>query len=322
MALVKNLRRRVRLNKQLQQWKKDRAILLICLGIALSLWIPTKMGQVYRMEKRVRLEFVLPEAYTFRTVPPQDMKVVLEGRGWNLFYDYLRSREMLLRFETGSVQEFILNRGQLRTSILDQLHGGNIKIVEINYDALNLQLEPRAQRKLPVRFAGKLNFQSDFHLKSNIVVKPSEVLVSGPASQLQLFQSIPTDSLVFGDLSEDVRRSVKLALAPEFQTEPAEVEILIPVEQYTEKQVFVPIQPVRSPDSIRLFPGQVRISFQVGLSRYNQITSADFTVTAELPRDPSSTRTDKAALILTRTPPLLRNIRITPDSADFLIQVK
>lgn len=319
MAATKNLRRRALLNKQFDQLKKDRVILLVCLGVALSLWIPTKMAQVYRMEKKVRLEFQIPSGYTFLTPPPEDISVLIEGRGWGLLYDALFSREILLRFDTGTDPSFDLNPGRLRSAIFERLNAADLRIAAINYDEIHLRIEPLVWKQVPVRFVGKLEFFPEYYLKEEVRLSPGEVMVKGPRSVVQRLEFAPTDSMNLSGLSSDLQDETKLALPPGLSASPSRVQVALQVEQYTEKQVFVPIRADSGLNFVRFFPAQVRISFRVGLSRFDKVRSADFEVLAALPGAPAAAAGEKAQLTILKMPPLVRSVRMTPESVDFLI---
>jgi|NOAtaT_7_FD_contig_81_936020_length_1378_multi_2_in_0_out_0_1 hypothetical protein len=319
MAVIKNLRRRAQLNKRLDQFKKDRVILLICLGVALSLWIPTKMAQVYKIEKKVRLEFRLPAGYTFLKPPPEDIRVLIEGRGWSLLYDALFSREIVLRYSTGSNASFDLNPGRLRSAIFERLHSTNLSIAELNYDEIHLRVEPLAWKQVPVRFAGNLEFFPEYYLKEEIRLIPDRVLIKGPNSVVRRLESAPTDSINLKGLSNDFQDETALHLPPGVTASPGRIRVSLRVEQYTEKQIFVPIRPASGSNAARFFPAQVRISFRVGLSRFDKVRSTDFEVLAELPQNPAASDGEKAQLMISKMPPLIRSVRLTPESVDFLI---
>ncbi len=318
MAVIKNLRRRALLNKQFDQLKKDRVILLICLGVALSLWVPTKMSQVYRMEKMVRLEFLLPTGLTFVTPPPEKVKVLLEGQGWSLLYEALFSRETVLRFYPGRSTAFDLNTGRLRAAIFEKLHSASLRIAEMNYEELHLRIEPLVWKTVPVRFAGKLTFVPEYYLKDEIRLIPDKIQIKGPQSVLRTLEFVTTDSVSLQNFSGDFRKEVPLRLIPGLKGSPGSVQVVISAEQYTEKQVFVPIRPWPFSNSARFFPAQVRISFRVGLSRFNRISSKDFEVLAELPQGISVGEGDKAPLRVSLQPPLLQSVRMTPEYVDYL----
>ncbi|MBK7474615.1 MAG: hypothetical protein IPI11_00805 [Haliscomenobacter sp.] len=318
MEPVKRLRQRARLNSQIERLKADRAILLICLGIALALWVPTKMAQVYKSEKKVFLDFRLPPNTTFSRLPPKDMVVVVEGTGWNLLYDFIIAAHVRLTYDLRYSRSFRLSRGQLRTDILNGLFSAKLKIVELNYDGLQFDLEPVLSKKVPVFFAGTLHFEKDYNLKAPLRLTPDSITVFGPDSQIRPLISISTDSLALNNLSQSLTRALSFSLKPEWSAQPDRVMLDVQVEKFTEKSLFVPVTLPQHSDSIKYFPTQVRIVFQIGLSRYSEVSSSDFSIEAEF--DTAKTPTPGSLpLLLSRQPSFIRNVRIFPETVDYLI---
>lgn len=318
MGPEKRLRQRSRLNSQIERLKADRAILLICLGIALALWIPTKMAQVYKAEKKVFLDFRLPQNHTFSRLPPKDMVVVVEGTGWNLLYDFIIAAHVRLTYDLRYSRTFRLSRGQLRTDILNRLFSDKLKIVELNYDDLQFNLEPVLTKKVPVFFSGALHFEKDYNLKAPLHLTPDSVTVSGPDSQIRPLLALSTDSMDFQNLSQSFTRTLSFALKPEWSAQPDRVTLDVQVEKFTEKSLFVPVTLPEHSDSIKYFPTQVRVVFQVGLSRYSEVRSSDFSIEAEF--DTSGAPTPGSLpLLLSHPPAFIRNVRVFPETVDYLI---
>jgi hypothetical protein len=85
-------------NKKFQlKIREDRAILLICIGIALVFWLLVKLSQTYSTVRPVKFEFQIPENETLSNAPPEDMTVEIEGTGWDLMFDYFSRPEIVLR---------------------------------------------------------------------------------------------------------------------------------------------------------------------------------------------------------------------------------
>ena len=317
MAGVRQLRRRARLNKLLEQLKADRAILLICLGIALAFWLPTKMAQTYQTEKKVALRFQLPPNTAFAQSPPQDMIVVVEGRGWDLLFDRLRSRQVKLNFTLGSTRNLYRNRGQLRKDILDRLYSLDLKIVELNYEELKLTVEPILRKKVPVFFNGKLDFRDDYFLKWPLRIRPDSVQISGPESKIQRTDFLRTYAKEFVNLDASFKYELPLALPREFQANPSKVMLYADIEKFTEKSLFVDVRVAKGMRKIKYFPTKVKVTFQVGLSQFDLVNSSDFHIEAGLDSTTAPGVTS-APLILKQHPGHVRSIRIFPNQVDFL----
>lgn len=318
MARVKLLRRRAKLNKQVEQLKADRAILLLCLGIALAFWVPTKMAQIYRTEKKVKLYFDLPPKATFTVVPPADMTIVVEGKGWDLLFDRILDPHIKLYFDLSNEKRFDLNRGQLRKAILDQLYSLDLKIIELNYEELHFEIEPIAQKKVAVQFDGKMTFARDYYLKQALQLRPDSVWIKGPASRVGLTNQVKTEFKAFDQLSAAFSEKLELSVPQSIEVTPTAVVLEASIEKFTEKSIFVKVHIPGSVGRLKYFPSQVKVTFQIGLSAFNSISSADFLIEADI-QEGSTSKETTAALIVKKQPARARNVRIFPTRIDFLI---
>ncbi|MEK7256605.1 MAG: hypothetical protein AAB316_17755, partial [Bacteroidota bacterium] len=100
---------------------------------------------------------------------------------------------------------------------------------------------------------------------------------------------------------------------------PKKVEVLIQVEQYTEKSFSVPVRLAGNADSIRIFPSFVELTCAVGMSRFDQVKAEDFVVQADLQQNHFHPAQNTVPLTLKSQPDWVRNIQITPKSVEFFI---
>ncbi|MBU2267880.1 MAG: YbbR-like domain-containing protein, partial [Bacteroidetes bacterium] len=65
---------------------------------------------------------------------------------------------------------------------------------------------------------------------------------------------------------------------------PANVEIKIPVEQFTEKVLFIPIKVINNKQylNVKLVPDKVKITFMVSLSDYSIVHEDNFDAVVDL----------------------------------------
>ena len=144
--------------------------------------------------------------------------------------------------------------------------------------------------------------------------------ISGPASTVELIQQWKTDSLVLSDLRSDKTVAVALLKPPdELSLGTPQTEVRINVEQFTEKSLFVPLTIRNGPDSLKIFPQQIKLTCVVGLSQYNEVTPRDFTVEVDLQNVPVSEDKNTAPIQLTQQPSFVKNVKFSPKSAEFYI---
>ncbi|MDV7397706.1 hypothetical protein RZS08_40275, partial [Arthrospira platensis SPKY1] len=114
--------------------------------------------------------------------PPDDMSAEIEASGWELLFDYFSRRNAVLTYDLSTIDQLNLSRGQLRSDIAQNLRANDIKVLELNYDNVLLQLEERASKRLPISVGKSLSFDADYHLKAPVRLMPDSVLASGPES--------------------------------------------------------------------------------------------------------------------------------------------
>lgn len=300
--------------------REDRAILIICIGIALIFWLLVKLSQEYRSTREVTLTFNIPEDKTFSSAPPNDLRVQIEGAGWDLMFDYFANRQVKLVYDLMQTDRMTLSRGQLRTDILNQLSANDLTIVELNYDNINLVLEEKVSWKVPVVLATDLSFSTGYHLKEPVSIDPDSVTVTGPRSMLNSIRQWGADSLILKNLKISQEKYVSLAKPPrEISLSNDRVRTIVPVEQYTEKSLFVPLTVLNAPDSIKVFPANVQVRCIVGLGQYNSLGAKDFELVLDLKDVPVSESKNTAPINLVRRPEYVKLLSFSPSAAEFYI---
>ncbi|MEL7123754.1 MAG: YbbR-like domain-containing protein, partial [Bacteroidota bacterium] len=201
----------VQLNIKLRE---DRAILFICISIALIFWVLVKLSQPYRTEKEIILDFRLPYDKTYTTAPPKDMMATIEGNGWDLMLDFFSNPRITLSYDLRQTDRLDLNLPQLRAAVNTELFSRNIKILELNYGGLYLQLEDEISRLIPVDLVSDISVEKDYELSQPPILKPDSVLISGPVSIIDSLKSWPTDSFVLNNLKNNTEVDLKLVNFP------------------------------------------------------------------------------------------------------------
>lgn len=301
---------------------EDRKILGVCMGIALVFWLLVKLSGTYRSEKTVTLYFSLPEGKVFSAMPPKDITATIEGTGWELLFDFLRSSQVSLSYDLRGVKDrFVLSRGQLRSEILSRLGSGSMSIVELNYDDIILLLEEKSAKCVPVRLRQQLGFVQGYRLQRHPELTPDSVTLTGPESHLEGVGEWPTDSLVLRQLKKSVVQTLDLQSPPKgLFLNADQVEVKIEVEQLSEKTFWIPVTVLHDADSVRVFPKNIQLTCTLGLSRYDSTTAADFEITADLRGTAlQKDRRNTALLQLTRRPDYADNIRFSPKSVEFFL---
>ncbi len=256
-------------------------------------------------------------------MPPADVRARLSGRGWELMFDYLMHRDITLAYTLTDQAEFSLYAGQLRRDIQQTLAFGGIQVADINYDGINLELDLRAVRTVPIVLQDSLRFASGYHLKTRPVLSPDSVELTGPASKLNTIEYWATELFQSENIKSDFSKVVALRPPPpEITLSVRQTTVEVVAEQFTEKSIFVPLQVRHAPDSLKIFPEMVKLTCTVGLSMYKSLKASDFGLEIDLAQVALNEGKNTVPIRLVRQPEGAMHIQFTPKSAAFFILKK
>lgn len=294
--------------------------MLACICIALVFWILVKLSQDYRSEKTVIFNFKVPDGKTFATKPPDRMDIQVQGRGWELMFDYLLHANIRISYNLTNDAQIELSRETLRNSMERQIAFNSIRILENSYPPINLQLENGLSKKVPVILQDSLTLMPGYVLQRPIQLKPDSVRVNGPFSLVNNITTWGTRPFVIENLKSNVTQLLALnPPPPEITLHTEEVQVAVQAEQITEKSLFVPLQIRNAPDRIKYFPEKVKITCTVGLSVYSSIDTSDFIVEIDLKKAPFGEGKHTLPIQLVKKPPEALSVQFTPKSAEFFI---
>jgi hypothetical protein len=322
MEQVKNNQWWLPKSKLVPRAREERAILMLCIGIALVFWIGVKMSQEYVSTKKIELHFIIPPNQAFRKAPPINMNIQLKGSGWNMFYDYLLNSRIHLTYDLSERNSIRLDEKRLLKDIRNRLSADKLTFFNLSHSDFKLSLEPSMDKWVPIRPITDLGYQPGHYLSGNIEFEPDTVQISGPESVVQPIYEWPTEILILKDLKNGYEGELKLkATSPELQLFPNAVNIKVPVEQVTEKSLFVKIQVKNATQQYRLFPSQVRLICNVGLSQFNALTSADFEAEVDL-SNASQQIGNTVPITINRQPTIVTSVRFEPKVVEFYVVKK
>lgn len=208
---------------------------------------------------------------------------------------------------------------QFEKKVLSQLNVST-RLLSIKPDTLEYIYATGLSKLVPVKLSGTVSAGRQYYL-SDTVFSPDSVLAYAPEGVLDTITAAYTQHIKLENISDTLRRQVALVTQKGVKFVPASIEMMLPVDIYTEKTVEVPLHGVNFPANkvLRAFPSKVQVTFQVGLSRFRQITADDFHINVsyeELLRLGS----DKYTVKLRNIPEGVTQVRFNPEQVDFLIE--
>jgi YbbR domain-containing protein len=289
---------------------RERAVLMVCIGIALCFWVLNRLSTKFRKTTPIRLEYFTPLGKALRTTPPQYANVSWQGTGWDLLTG--SEPRIALTVESDSIQTFYL-----RTIAAQQL--GN-DVFSVSPEQITVEIEDIATKNVPVEAVAALSFWKGFDLADDIQLTPSVITVEGAKSVLENLNSLKTDTLRFQKLKDTVETTIKLAVIPILKFSKTEVSAQLAVEQFTEKSLFVPLTVKNAPQRLQIFPNKIKLDCTVALSRYAALSGDNFIAVVDLKNVDVKSKNNTVAIVLLQQPSFVRNVKFSPQSVEFYFE--
>ncbi|MFK7935069.1 MAG: CdaR family protein [Saprospiraceae bacterium] len=314
--ILKNLRNRLQPNLQ-----QDRHLLLFCMGLSLICWFLVKLSANYSTLKTFHPTYQIPTNQAFIEMPPDHLYATISGRGWDLMFEYFANFEPEVNIDVVNEDLSVLGQAQLQSAVEDALTSSQLKVVRLDLNQIPLKTEERDQKTIPIILIQNIETAAGYHLSDSIQLIPDSVLISGPASLVDSLDDWETLPLQLTDLQQTSEHTISLHPSPwsGLLVTPQQSKIVVPIEQLTEKSMFIDVVVKNAPDSMKIFPNKIRINATVGIKDFNAITQADFRAEVDLAGVELNDEKNTAPIIITQQPKAVTSIYFTPKSVEFFI---
>jgi len=303
------------------------SVFFTCLAISFLLWILIRFSQNVStsLEYPVILEDV-PADMLLTGKSDSVFYVRMDSRGWDLLSlkKILYHPEVIVNLRNVQMKQqngkYVarIPTGGIEERIAHELGAYN-NMLSLSPDTLYLYFQPLYSKKVPVVSHISYMPGNQFYLYDSVSITPDSIIISGLKQEVDSVMFIPTATYDFGTLRE--RKTGKLALIKpsslyEITLSADSINVEIPIEQYTEAVVTVPITTVNRLNDkiIKTFPETVEIRYLVALKDFNSISNDAFRVDA-IYNDASAAKL-KVELIYSPRKCIVR--KIVPENVEFI----
>ncbi len=174
--------------------------------------------------------------------------------------------------EKGYRNKFTVSTVNHKEEIEKQI-SSEIRILSIKPDSLIFNFSKIISKRIKVKPNVKIGFESQYSLMEEPFTTPDSIQVSGPKNVLDTMKFVYTNFHSYSRLSHSVEEKATVQSIRGLTIPVTEVKLSVPVEQNTEVSFEVPIVIINKPDNIVLktFPGKVKVSCRIGLSKYKKL---------------------------------------------------
>ncbi len=211
----------------------------------------------------------------------------------------------------------------LTTTLKDEISavlGSDMDIKKIEPDSLIFKLEEVISKKVPVVSNLKLNFKPQYKLKNKLRFYPDSVTIKGEKSRIDTIFHVQTNYLEINEVSDSTVFSLNINEIKGTEVKPNKVNCTLETEKFTEISYQLPIQIINEPENynVKLFPATVKLTFNVGFSKYNKVHKEQFSVVANYEK--INGEPQKLPVKLMSKPNYVSDIRIVPKLVDYIIE--
>lgn len=305
---------------------KEVLIFLSFVALSLLFWMTQTMQDEFEVEYKFPVEITgLPESAMITSELPEYISVMVKDKGTTLF-----TRQQSGGFPPIVIdyKDYFLEKGSffvptatIIESVKKQLPPTH-QIVSVFPEGITVYVSTGDSKELDVEFAGQFVPSLNCVISGEIKVQPNRITLFGPKSMLDSIKHVSTEYVEIHNLTDTVTMKVKLNPIRGVKYEVNEVQLFIPVEEFTEKSLVLPVIGRNVPRELRLrtFPPQVKISFFVGLSKFSTVTDTSFVLSVDSRYLADHPTAQTIPVYLERSPESVSNVRIEPDSVEFVFE--
>lgn len=295
-----------------------------CLILALAAWVIAVLSSAYNYTVKEIITFKnAPVKRAFHSLQSDTVNVTVKGTGWQMLLSKIREANHHIRVDLSNLdnQDYVVLSRQLPTINAEKaIHN---QIIAITPDTLYFDFTNRSVKRVPVRLIKSIKYTSQFTQSGLSVIKPAYVTISGPSSLIDKIDVWNTDSLVLKNINENVNTTLNLQIPAEgnISVYPKTVQVAIPVEEYTEKTLELPIKLIGNVDylDVKLFPQKVKVTFTTSLNRYADINEELFEAQADLNLWRSYGISTLPVKVI-RMPAFCKLVSVEPNYVDFIVK--
>ena len=286
---------------------------------AATFWLFRALNKSHSALISYPIEFVFNIDSTVVMNPlPTTIKIDVSSGGWNLFRRTLIFSIDPIKVELDNPSEVnFLTQSFLSPIVEDQLKG-----LTINYivtDTLFLSIERKITKRMRLKVDSlSLPLEEDHQLISNIIIQPDHVVLIGPESIINSFETDFYITLDENNIDEDFDGRVEVPIVFEdlIQSDPSEVNVSFEVDKFKNVKIGVPIILQNFPSNrvTTLLDSIVNVNYRVKESFKEEFSSEDFYVVL----DYDFLKTDSLGVpVLIKYPDTLRTVSMDPQKVRF-----
>lgn len=313
-------------------YNQKLVIFLFFVIISTFFWFIRSLGEEYEdvVDYPVRYSNY-PEGKVLVGEVPDKLTLRIKSNGFNILKCKLNLNIIPLKFDVNSyslnslgVDTFFILSETVKEILSEELN--QVQILDITPDTLFFRFNELNVKKVAVKPVLNIHekfFHVQYMQNGDIEVIPDSIIISGPSTLLNSITSAYSEPVNLSNLSDTAKITCDLQLVEGINYSQQKVDLIVPVDKFTEVEETLPVLSRNVPDSLQMIPmpGQIKIKYRVCVSNYNKISSNPLLLFIDY-EDIGEGQIQRLPVFLSDTPSVIRNIKLSPEKIEFLIRRK
>jgi hypothetical protein len=317
------------------QTRRKVYIFLLCLAFSFLSWLFIKLSRESAAIIPVNIELVnIPSDLIVSGQSDSTFVVNVQTTGAKLLSSRFLRRvsriesdfNTLQQLRRDGIQMFYITSSQAETrfSVMSDIPRSALTV---HPDTIFFHTIQAFSKKVPVRLVKDLELQTGFKIYDIPTLTPDSIVVSGPVNMADSVSFVETTPLTATGVHQNITRKIDLENSwknRQVTFSDNQVEVFLPVEEFTEATVDLPVEIDCSTASeinaedLMIFPDRVNVFYLVALRDVNAITADMFSAHVICP-DTLSPGRFRLEVEIRESPSLVDIIRIRPAEVEYIL---
>lgn len=299
------------------------SVFLSCLLLAVFAWLFFALSNNYEYQVNSQINFINPPLHkAYHPLQDDTITLKVRGTGWQLLFSKFKLSHKIVNVSLKdlTIKNFVTVSNQLPE--INRQFESNQRIVSVFPDTLFFDFTSRITKRVPVKLLYKLSFQKAYGISGPIKLDPATVIVTGAAEDLEEINSWKTDSLSMTEINGSINAKVSFqkGLKNNVDVYPKFVKVEIPVDEFTEKVLEIPIEVQHNPGrDVKVVPEKAKITLLTALGNYSKIDRESLKVSVDLDKWVKN-KYEQLPVQITKFPAFCKLVKTEPQTVDFLVK--
>lgn len=304
---------------------REFLILLFFVFISFLFWLLDTLKNDFEKTFYIPLQIVnVPDNFVVTSEPEKKLKVTVKAKGTELLNHMFTNKFKPIDIDFNSCNKG--TGGEIRLSSIDcirKVFPTTTQFISISPDSVGFIYCDNRYTKYPVLFNGVVKADK-MHIVTDTIFHPDSVKSYIPSIINRADVKAETVDTVLKDLSDTTTVTLQLKKINGIKFVPNEIKVTFPVEIFSEQALYVPVQGIGFPEgkNLRTFPAKVKVTFQTRISKLRDIKPEDIVIGIEYKDIMTAGSSTSARLKIISYPTEVKNIRLSSEFVDFLIEDK